>query len=304
MGTASTMASITEALGLTLPGAATIPAVHSAHARMATAAGRRAVEMVWEDLRPSHILTADAFRNGVVTDMALCGSTNAIIHLIAMARRAGVRFDDRGLRSDLARDAGRREPSARRRVPDGGLPRCGRRAGVVAVPRLAPRARLPDGRRTRSARTSRAPRVFNERGHPCRSIDRVARGRPVVLRGNLAPDGCVIKPTAAEPRLLKHAGRQWSSRTTPTSRRGSTTGRSRCHGRSRRGAAERRADRRAGHAGMGHAAHSEEAACSRASATWCASRTRGCPARAYGTCVLHVAPESSIGGPLALGARW
>ena len=93
MGTASTMAAITETLGLTLSGASSIPAVHSAHERMASACGRRAVELVWEDLRPSDILTADAFDNAITIDMALSGSTNAIIHLIAMAGRAGVKLD-------------------------------------------------------------------------------------------------------------------------------------------------------------------------------------------------------------------
>ena len=98
MGTASTLAAVTETLGLTLPGAATIPAVHSAHARMAAACGRRIVEMVWEDLRPSRILAPATFDNAIVADMALAGSTNAIVHLLALAGRAGVpltldRFD-------------------------------------------------------------------------------------------------------------------------------------------------------------------------------------------------------------------
>ena len=93
MGTASTMAAAVDALGLTLPGASSIPAADSAHARMAVAAGRRIVDMVWEDLKPRDILTTDAFENAVTAAMALGGSTNAIIHLIAMAGRAGAELD-------------------------------------------------------------------------------------------------------------------------------------------------------------------------------------------------------------------
>src|SRR5512138_2881053 len=92
MGTASTMTSIAEALGMTLPGASSIPAVHSSHNRMAAESGRRAVELVWEDFRPSAILTPEAFDNAITTDMAIGGSTNAIIHLVAMAGRAGIKL--------------------------------------------------------------------------------------------------------------------------------------------------------------------------------------------------------------------
>src|SRR6201997_2524288 len=92
MGTASTMTSCAEALGMTLPGAASIPAVDSAHYRMATASGRRIVDMVWEDLTPDKILTREAFEDAVATVIALGGSTNAMIHLIAMAGRCGVRL--------------------------------------------------------------------------------------------------------------------------------------------------------------------------------------------------------------------
>src|SRR4029434_3960782 len=93
MGTASTMTSIAEALGMTLSGASSIPAVDANHQRMATACGRRIVEMVWEDLTPSDILTIRSFENAITTDMAIGGSTNAIIHLVAMAGRAGIKLD-------------------------------------------------------------------------------------------------------------------------------------------------------------------------------------------------------------------
>ena len=90
MGTAATMMSIAETLGLSLPGASAIPAADSAHPRMATATGRRIVEMIHEDLKPSDILTRASFENALVIDMALAGSTNAVVHLIAMAGRAGI----------------------------------------------------------------------------------------------------------------------------------------------------------------------------------------------------------------------
>src|ERR671929_1091848 len=93
MGTASTMTSAAEALGVTLPGAASIPAADSRHAMMATLTGKRIVDMVWDDLKPSDILTADSFRNAVTTVLAIGGSTNAVVHLVAMARRAGIPLD-------------------------------------------------------------------------------------------------------------------------------------------------------------------------------------------------------------------
>src|SRR6185437_7443240 len=92
MGTASTMTAIAEALGMTLSGASSIPAVHSGHSRMADFTGRRIVEMVWEDLKPLNILTPQSFDNAITADMAIGGSTNAIIHLIAMAGRAGIKL--------------------------------------------------------------------------------------------------------------------------------------------------------------------------------------------------------------------
>ena len=117
MGTASTMTSIAEALGLTLPGAASIPAVHSAHARMATAsAAGGSSRWCGRTCARRDILTADAFDNAIATDMAIGGSTNAIIHLIAMARRAGVSADRSSGSTRSRRDAGDRQPAAGRRV--------------------------------------------------------------------------------------------------------------------------------------------------------------------------------------------
>ena len=93
MGTAATMMSLAEALGLSMPGASSIPAVDSNHNRMASWSGRRIVEMVWQDLKPTDILTDDSFANAIMVQMAIGGSTNGIIHLLAMARRAGITLD-------------------------------------------------------------------------------------------------------------------------------------------------------------------------------------------------------------------
>src|SRR6266576_2341754 len=134
MGTAATMMAIAEALGLTLPGASSIPAADSGHPRMSAAAGRRIVDMVWEDLAVERILSPAAFDNAIKVHMAMGGSTNAIIHVIAMARRAGVALD-----------------------------------------------------------IARFDRIYRQ-------------GATAVLTGNLAPRGCVMKPAAADQRFLKHRG--------------------------------------------------------------------------------------------------
>ena len=206
MGTASTMAAAAEALGMTLPGASSIPAADSGHARMASAAGRRIVEMVWEDLSPREILTTDAFENAVTTAMALGGSTNAIIHLIAMAGRAGAsldldRFDALSRRTPWLANI---RPSGRYLMEDffyaGGL------RGVLD--------RLRDLLHLESVTVTGQPLDKHLEGVVISNDDVIAtRDRPLgpeggvaVLRGNLAPDGAVIKHTAAEPRLLRHAG--------------------------------------------------------------------------------------------------
>jgi len=207
MGTASTMTSAAEALGLTLPGAASIPAPDARHAAMATLTGKRIVEMVWEDLKPSDILSDASFRNAVTTVLALGGSTNAIVHLIAMARRAGARLDldafDRLARKvPLLADI---RPSGKYLMEDfyyaGGLRALLNNLGD----------RLERGARTVSGKTLgedvAGAKVFND--DVIRAVDRalVASDSLAVLRGNLAPDGAVIKPPAAEPRLHRHSGK-------------------------------------------------------------------------------------------------
>ncbi len=207
MGTASTMTSIAEALGMTLPGASSIPAVDANHQRMATACGRRIVEMVWEDLKPREILTMQSFENAITTDMAIGGSTNAIIHLVAMAGRAGIKldlkkFDEISQRTPMIANL---RPSGRFLMEDfyyaGGLRAllaqirdllhldCATVNGKTIVENIA------------GARVCN-PDVIHSLDDPV-----AQQGGTAILYGNLAPSGAVIKPTAAEKRLLQHTGR-------------------------------------------------------------------------------------------------
>jgi dihydroxy-acid dehydratase len=206
MGTASTMTSAVEALGMTLAGAASIPAADSRHARMASDTGRRIVDMVWEDLKPRDILTAESFDNAIITVLALGGSTNAVVHLVAMARRAGIalsidRFDELSRRTPLLANI---RPAGRFLMEDfhyaGGL-----RALLVRIgDLLALDARTIGGGTLRDAIAG--AEVFNDDVILRRERALVASGSLAVLRGNLAPDGAVIKPAAADARLLTHRG--------------------------------------------------------------------------------------------------
>jgi dihydroxy-acid dehydratase len=206
MGTASTMTSLVEALGLALPGSTAIPAMDSAHRRMATACGERILQMVWEDLTPAKVLTPGAFANAARVHMALGGSTNAVVHLMAMARRAGV-----ALSLDDLDAIGREVPVLANLFPSGqGLMEDFFYAG--GLPALMSRiaAQLSLGELTVTGRT------LGENLAGCQVLDdevirplhrAVSPNALVVLKGNLAPDGAVMKPSAAEPRLLRHRGR-------------------------------------------------------------------------------------------------
>jgi len=299
MGTASTMTSAVEALGLTLPGAASIPAADAGHARMATLAGKRIVEMVWEDLKPSDLLTAAAFDNAIVTVLALGGSTNAIVHLIAMARRAGValaleRFDELSRATPVLADV---RPSGRFLMEDfyyaGGL-----RALLAEIRGLlALDCRTANGA-TLGENIAGAdiydPQVIRKRANPL-----LAAGGLAVLRGNLAPDGAVIKPAAAEPRLLRHAGRAvvFEDYNDMAARIDDP-------------ALEVTADsvlvlRNAGpQGGPGMPEWGQLPIPKKLLAQGVRDMVRISDARmsgtSYGACVLHVAPESFVGGPLAL----
>jgi dihydroxy-acid dehydratase len=206
MGTASTMTSAVEVLGLTLAGAASIPAPDSRHAQMAVLTGKRIVDMVWEDLKPSDILTRASFDNAVTAVLALGGSTNSIVHLIAMARRAGVALD-------LARfDAlARNTPVIANLRPAGKyLMEDFFYAGVLRALLTRLGDRLDLGQRTASGRTLGADiegaQVFNEDVIRSPANPLVAGDGLAVLTGNLAPAGAVIKPAAMEPRFRKHRG--------------------------------------------------------------------------------------------------
>ncbi len=246
MGTASTMTAIAETLGLTLPGASSIPAVDMAHWRMAAESGRQMVENAWLDLRPSRILTAESFHNAIVADMAIGGSTNAIIHLVAMAARAGVslvleQFDEISRRTPRLADL---RPAGRFLMEDfyfaGGLRALlaqlteGRApARSSALPRAAelPHERNPaNGRAQERAADAQEhvppglytdaltvngrtlgenlagaevfnPEVIRPLSNPCSP-----EGGTAILRGNLCPRGAVIKHAAMEPRFMQHTG--------------------------------------------------------------------------------------------------
>jgi dihydroxy-acid dehydratase len=206
MGTASTMTSAVEALGVTLPGAASIPAADSRHAVMAAHTGRLIVDMVWENVTLSQLCTRVAFRNAITTVLAIGGSTNAIIHLIAMARRLGVElgladFEELGRRTPLL---GNIRPSGAYLMEDffyaGGLPALLHNLGDL----LDTSAVTANGK-TLGENIERA-KVFNDDVIRSRDNPVVASDTLAVLFGNLAPNGAVIKPPAAEPRLHRHAG--------------------------------------------------------------------------------------------------
>ncbi len=207
MGTAATMMMIAEALGLSLPGASTIPAADASHPRMCAASGRRIVDMVWEDMTPDKILSPTSFDNAIKVHMAVGGSTNAIIHVIAMARRAGIalsieRFDQLSREVPVIANI---RPSGKYLMEDmyyaGGLP------GLMSELRdkLDPSAMTVNGR-TLGENISTAKVWLRDVIH---TIDDpiYGEGATVVLKGNLAPRGCVMKPAAAEQRLCQHRGK-------------------------------------------------------------------------------------------------
>jgi len=206
MGTASTMTSATEALGLTLPGFSSIPAVDSRHAQHASLTGRRIVEMVWEDMKPSDLITTRSFDNAITTVLALGGSTNAIVHLIAVARRARIdlrldRFDELARHTPVLANI---RPAGEFLMEDffyaGGLPAM-----------LAELAELIDGTQMTVngltlGENIRGAKNYNDNVIRGRSNPLIERDGLAVLHGNLAPGGAVIKPPAMEPRLLRHTG--------------------------------------------------------------------------------------------------
>jgi dihydroxy-acid dehydratase len=207
MGTASTMTAIAEALGMTLPGASSIPAADANHIRMSAESGRRIVEMVWEDLVPARIQTRAAFENAIAVAMAMGCSTNAIIHLIAQARRAGadIGLEDFDRASRIVPVLANVRPSGDAYLMEdfyfaGGLPALMGRLGEL----LHLDALTVTGQTV--AENIAGAKVHND--DVIRPLDNpiYREGALAVLRGNLAPEGCVIKPSACAPHLVKHTG--------------------------------------------------------------------------------------------------
>jgi dihydroxy-acid dehydratase len=207
MGTASTMTSAAEALGFTLPGFASIPAADSRHAQMAAKTGMRIVDMVWEDLKPSDIITQRSVDNAVTTCLALSGSTNAIVHMIALARRAGIpltldHYDDLSRRTPVLANI---RPTGQYLMEDyyyaGGL-----RAMLKELGELIDGTQRTVNGKTLGENIADAE-IFNDEVIRRRTAPLMPDNGLAVLRGNLAPDGAVIKPGAADPKLHVHTGR-------------------------------------------------------------------------------------------------
>ena len=298
MGTASTMTAAVDALGLTLPGASSIPAVDANHGRMAAACGRAIVELVWQDRRLGSVLTAESFDNAITTVLALGGSTNAVIHLIAMARRAGVdlgldRFDELSRSTPVLADI---RPGGRYLMEDffyaGGL--------LAVLAELRELLHLDAARVTGETvgEACLGAEVFNREVIRPLDLPVSPTGALAILRGSLAPDGAVIKAVAADPGLLRHRGPAVTFEdqadlearindpdlsVTPDSvlvlKRAGPVG---APGMPEWGMLP--IPRRLLEAGVRDMVRISDARMSGTS---------------YGTCVLHVAPESAVGGPLA-----
>jgi dihydroxy-acid dehydratase len=223
MGTASTMMAIAEARGLTLPGASSIPAPDSNHSKTATASGKRIVEMVWEDLKPRDLLTREAFDNAIVTLMALGGSTNAIVHLVAMAGRAGVkialeRFNEISARTPVLANI---RPSGTKYLMEDFYYAGGLRALLAEVKDL-----LDLSCRTANGRTLgenlEGARIWNDDVIRARDNPVKGSGGIVVLKGNLAPSGGSSRRARRARIFSSIPVARWCSRTTTTWPGGST----------------------------------------------------------------------------------
>lgn len=298
MGTASTMTSLAEVMGMSLTGASSIPAMDSRGHQLAAAAGRRIIEMVWEDIKPSDILDDRAIFNAAKTCVALGGSTNAAIHLIAIARRAGTRFtledfDQIGRQVPVLANV---QPSGQYIMPEfadaGGLP--------ALLTRLVDFLDLDCMTVTGQTlgENIRHAQVGDE--DVIRPLDKpIATEALAVLKGNLSPNGCVIKPSAADPALQRHRGRAVVFE-------GADDLAARIH------AADLEVDpgsvlvlRNVGpKGGPGMAENGMIPIPRQLAQQGVRDMVRISDARmsgtSFGTCILHVSPESWVGGPLAL----
>lgn len=300
MGTASTLTAAAEALGVTVPGASSIPAVDSGHDRMAAASGIRIVELVHQDRKLSDILTADAFTDAVTTVLGLGGSTNAVIHLIAMAGRAGVRLtlDDFDRIARTVPVLANVRPGGQTYLMEdfhfaGGLP--GFLSRITDLLHLdRPTVSFDSMREQLDGAQVHNDEVIRPRDKPVANEGGVA-----VLRGNLCPDGAVIKHISAEPHLLKHTGRavvfddyRTMQRTINDPELGITADTVLVL----RGSGPK--------GGPGMPEYGMLPIPDHLLKQGVRDMVRISDARmsgtSYGTCVLHVAPESHVGGPLAL----
>jgi dihydroxy-acid dehydratase len=300
MGTASTMTAIAEAIGMTLTGASSIPAADAGHIRMSADCGRRIVDMVWDDLTPARILSRASFENAIVVAMAMGCSTNAIIHLVAMARRAGfdIGLDDFDRASREVPVIANIRPSGDTYLMEdffyaGGLPGLMSRLGA----HLQADARTVTGK-SLGENVARA-RVFDD--DVIRPLDKAiyAEGALAVLRGNLAPSGCVIKPSACAPKFLRHTGPALVFDDVPSMRAAiddETLDVTEDHVLVLRNAGPL--------GGPGMPEWGMLPIPAKLVKQGVRDMVRISDARmsgtSYGACVLHVAPESYIGGPLAL----
>jgi dihydroxy-acid dehydratase len=299
MGTAATMMGIAEALGLTLPGASSIPAADAGHPRMSADCGRRSVEMVWEDLTPARLLSRASFHNGIVCAMAMGCSTNAIIHLVAISRRAGhpITLDDFDAASRTVPVIANIRPSGDQFLMEdffyaGGLPAMLERIRA----HLDPDALTVNGRTLGDNIAS--AEVYDD--EVIRPLERpiYAEGALAVLRGNLAPDGVVIKPSACAPHLLRHTGRALVFDDYPALKKAvddpdlDVTG------------DDVLVLRNAGPIGAGMPEWGMLPIPTKLLKQGVSDMLRLSDARmsgtAYGGCLLHCAPEAAVGGPLAL----
>ncbi|MBR9839690.1 MAG: dihydroxy-acid dehydratase [Rhodobacteraceae bacterium] len=207
MGTASTMTAIADAMGITLPGASSIPAVDSGHQRMSADCGRRIVDMVWEDVTPDKIITDSACRNAAVVAMATGCSTNAVVHLIAMARRAGhdLTLDDLDALGRVTPLIANVRPAGKDYLMEDFYYAGGLRALMKQIEDRLDTSCLTVTGRTLGENLEGAE-VYNDDVIRPLSNPVYKEGSLAVLRGNLCPDGAVIKPAACDPRFYHHEG--------------------------------------------------------------------------------------------------
>ena len=300
MGTASTMTAIADAMGLTLPGASSVPAVDSGHQRMSAECGRRIVGMVWEDLTPDRVVTGASCRNSAIVAMALGCSTNAVVHLIAMARRAGIplSLDDLDALGRVTPTLANVRPVGQDYLMEDFFYAGGLRALMKQI-----EGRLDTSCLTVTGKTLgenlEGAQVYNADVIRPPSNPVYSQGSLAVLRGNLCPDGAVIKPAACDPRFHRHEGPALVFDSYPEMKKAvedETLGISPDTVMVLRNAGP------LGGPGMPEwgMLPIPKALIKRGHRDMLRISDARMSGTSYGACILHVAPESYIGGPLAL----